>query len=60
MILACKHLRLSNLFVVFVKIGDVGARIYLYYSECEEQLQIRTSIGRQVPKCVVDWADYGS
>ena len=37
-ILARKHLRLLDPFAAFVKIGDVGARIYLYYSMCEEQL----------------------
>lgn len=38
----------------------MSARIYLYYSGCEEQLQIKRSIGRQVHERVVDWADYGS
>lgn len=36
MILAWKHLRLSDPFVVFAKIGDVGARIYLDYFGCEK------------------------
>ena len=58
--LARKHLRLEDPFAAFVKIGDVGARIYLYYSGCEEQLQVRRSTGREVPERAVDWADYGS
>lgn len=59
-ILARKHLRLSDPFAAFLKIGDVGARIYLYYSGCEEQLQLKRSNGRYVAERVVDWVDYGS
>ena len=40
-ILASIHLRLMDPFSAFVLIGDMGARIYLYKVDCEEQLQLR-------------------
>ena len=33
-----KHLRLADLFYVFIKMGDIGGQINLYYAECDELL----------------------
>ena len=59
-ILARKHLILLDPFAAYVVLGDVGARIYLYYAECEEQLHIRRVLSRRVEEREVDWADYGA
>lgn len=59
-ILARKHLKLLDPFQAYVVIGDVGARIYLYYADCEEQLHLRRTVGRRVEERVVDWSDYGT
>lgn len=58
-ILARKHLRLMDPFSAFVLIGDVGARIYLYYADCEAQLQLRRTSFRHLKGRQVDWTDYG-
>ena len=57
-ILARKHLILLDPFAAYVVLGDVGARIYLYYAECEEQLHMRRVEGRRVEVREVDWDDY--
>lgn len=59
-ILARKHLILLDPFQAYIVIGDVGARIYLYYADCEDQLYNRRTLGRQVEERVVDWTDYGT
>lgn len=59
-ILGIKHLKPLDPFSAFVRIGDQGARIYLYYLGCEEQLQIRRAAGRQSVERLVDWVAYGS
>lgn len=59
-ILGRKHLKLLDPYVAFVIIGDVGARIYLYYSGCKEQLQLQRSAGRQIVERVIDWKDDGT
>ena len=41
-------------------IGDIGGRIYLYYAGCEEKLNSRQALGRQVAARNVDWLDYGT
>ena len=53
-----KHLQLSDIFSPFVKIGDIGGRIYLYYAECEERLYQRRGLRRLTKGRTVDWADY--
>ena len=40
-ILARKHLILLDSFTAYVVLGNVEARVYLYYAECEEHLHIR-------------------
>ena len=59
-ILARKHLRLQDPFAAFVVLGDIGGRIYLYYAGCEEKLNSRRALGRQVAARNVDWLDYGT
>ncbi len=59
-ILARKHLILLDPFAAYVVLGDVGARIYLYYAECEEQLHMQRVEGRRVEVREVDWDDYGT
>ena len=59
-ILARKHLRLLDPFSAFIMIGDIGARIFLYYADCEEQLHLRRSAARHIDDRHVDWADYGA
>lgn len=59
-ILARKHLRLLEPFEAYIVLGDVGARIFLYYADCEEQLHIRRTIGRRVDEREADWSDYGT
>ena len=59
-ILARKHLILLDPFTAYVVLGDVGARIYLYYADCEEQLHIRRALARRVEEREVDWSDYGT
>ena len=59
-ILARKHLKLLDPFAAFIVLGDVGGRIYLYYASCEEKLQSRHALGRQVAARNVDWLDYGT
>lgn len=59
-ILACNHLQLLDPFSAFVMIGDVGARVYLYYADCEEQLHLRRTAARHIDVRHVDWTDYGT
>lgn len=47
-VLARKHLKLIDSLGAFVIMGDMGGRIYLYYANCEEQLQSRRGLGMQV------------
>ena len=57
-ILARKHLRLTDPFVAFIKMGDIGGRIYLYYAECEERLHVRRGLRRLTEDRQADWTDY--
>lgn len=59
-ILARKHLRLLDPFSAFIMIGDVGARVFLYYADWEEQLHLRRSAVRHIDDRHVDWTDYGA
>ena len=59
-VLARKHLKLVDPFAAFVVLEDIGGRIYLYYAGCEEKLQSRRALGRQVEARTVDWLDYGT
>lgn len=58
--LAQKHLRLSDPFAIFIKMGDIGGRIYLYYAKCEEGLHQRRGLRKQIEDRHVDWADYST
>jgi hypothetical protein len=49
---------LSDSFLAFIKIGDMGGRIYLYYAECEERLHQRRGLRRLTEGRYVDSADY--
>ena len=53
-VLARKHLLLSDPFAAFIKMGDIGGRIYLYYAECEERLHLRRSLRRLTKDRQVD------
>ena len=57
-VLVRKHLQLSDPFSAFVKMGDIGGRIYLYYAKCEERLFQRRGLRRLTEGRNVDWADY--
>ena len=57
-VLARKHLRLADPFSAFIKMGDVGGRIYLYYAECEERLHLRRGLRRLTEDRQANWADY--
>ena len=57
-VLVRKHLQLSDPFSAFIRMGDMGGRIYLYYAECEERLHQRRSLRRLTEGRTVDWADY--
>jgi hypothetical protein len=57
-ILARKYLKLLDSFAAFVVLGDIGGRIYLYYASCEDKLQFKRTLGRQVATRNVNWLDY--
>ena len=57
-VLARKHLLLSDHFSAFIKMGDIGGRIHLYYAECEERLHQRRGLRRLTEDRQADWADY--
>ncbi len=59
-VLARKHLRLSDPFAAFIKMGDIGGRIYLYYAECEERLHVRRGLRRLTEERQADWGDYSA
>ena len=58
-ILAQQHLRLLDPFSAYVTMGDIGARIYLYYAGCERHLHHRWMEGKHSAQRKVDWVDYG-
>lgn len=58
-LLSWKHLKLLDPFSAFVVMGDVGARIYLYYANCKEQLQNKRTTSSQCEELQVNWTDYG-
>jgi hypothetical protein len=59
-ILARKHLQLSDPHSAFLVIGDMGARVLLYYSSLESQWVNRRSLSHQGEKRLVSWQDYST
>ena len=59
-ILARKHLQLSDPHSAFLVIGDMGARVLLYYSSMESQWVNLRSLSHQGEKRVVSWQDYST
>ena len=59
-ILARKHIQLSDPHAAFLLIGDMGARILLYYASLEEQWVIRQNMSVKDDRRVVNWQDYST
>lgn len=58
-ILARKHVYLSDPYSTFMMIGDVGARILLYYSSLENQWILRSQFPINAERKHVSWQEYG-
>lgn len=59
-ILARKHLQLSDPHSAFLVIGDVGARVLMYYASLEGQWSLRRELLAQSEERVVSWQDYST
>ena len=58
-ILARRHINLSDPYSAFMVIGDVGARVLLYYASLEQQWVWRCHNATIGEKKEVSWQDYG-
>lgn len=59
-ILARKHLQLSDPHSAFMLIGDMGARVLLYYASLERQWVGRYQLSAKENRRVVSWQDYST
>lgn len=59
-ILARKHLQLSDPHAAFLIMGDIGARILLYYASLEDQWIIRHHLNVKDDRRLVSWQDYST
>ena len=59
-ILARKHLQLSDPHAAFMLIGDLGARVLLYYASLESQWVGRHQLSAKENRRVVSWQDYST
>ena len=59
-ILARKHVQLSDPHSAFMVIGDMGARVLLYYASLEGQWSSRHELLTQNEGRVVSWQDYST
>ena len=59
-ILARKHLQLSDPHAAFMVIGDMGARVLLYYASLESQWVGRYQLSAKEKRRVVSWQDYST
>lgn len=59
-ILARKHLQLSDPHAAFMVIGDMGARVLLYYASLESQWVGRYQLSAKEKIRVVSWQDYST
>lgn len=57
-IMARKRLNLSDPYATFVLLGELGARIFQYYTGLEHQWLLRYELPSQVEPKVVNWQDY--
>ena len=57
-ILARRHLNLSDPHSAFITLGDVGARVLLYYAALESQWLLRYQSPLKVEKRETSWQDY--
>ena len=59
-ILARKHLNLLDPYSAFMILGDLRARILLYYAGLERQWLIRYQLLEEIEDRVATWQDYGA
>jgi hypothetical protein len=59
-ILARKHINLSDPYSAFMMIGDVGARVLLYYASLEQQWVQRCQSAAIGERREVSWQEYGA
>ena len=59
-ILARREIYLSDPYSAFIVIGDLGARVLLYYVSLEHQWLMGHQIPAQIEKRKVSWQEYGS
>lgn len=57
---AYKHLKFLDLFLALMVMGDVGARIYLYYMGSGKQLQNQNTTTSPCEERQMNWVDYGT
>ena len=59
-ILARREIQLSDPYSAFMIIGDLGARIFLYYTSLESQWSCRHQFSKQSEGRRVSWQEYGT
>ena len=59
-ILTCKHLQLFDPHFAFMVIGDMEARVLMYYASLEKHWGVRHQSANPSEGRVVSWQDYGT
>lgn len=58
-ILARRHVNLSDPYSAFITLGDLGARVFLYYASLENQWVLRHQTPLIAERREASWQDYG-